>query len=105
MGRSEQNALERNLEQLLMHLIKWKYQPSRRSNSWRYSITEHGLRLKKAFQKSPSLQRYFEKVFDECYQDARLLASRETGLSKDIFPVTCPFPREDILNPEYLPED
>lgn len=105
MGRSERNALESNLEQLLMHLLKWKYQSSKRSNSWHYSITEHGLRLKKAFKKSPSLQRYFEEVFDECYQDARLLASRETGLSKDIFPMTCPFFKEDILNPEYLPED
>ena len=105
MGRSERNALESNLEQLLLHLLKWKYQPAKRSNSWQYSITEHGLRLKKAFKKSPSLKRYFEEFFDDCYQDARLLASRETGLSKDIFPVTCPFLKEDILNPEYLPED
>ena len=27
MGRSEKNALESNLIVLLMHLLKWKYQP------------------------------------------------------------------------------
>ncbi len=105
MGRSEKDALESNLEQLLMHLLKWKYQPDKRSNSWQYSIAEHCLRLKKAFKKSPSLKRYLEEVFDDCYQDARLLASRETGLSKETFPIICPFAKENIFNPEYLPED
>lgn len=105
MGRSEKNALESNLEQLLMHLLKWKYQQNKRSNSWQYSITEHCLRLNKAFKKSPSLKGYFKEVFEECYQNSRLLASKDTGLNKDIFPVTCPFSKEEILNPEYLPED
>jgi hypothetical protein len=105
MGRSEKDALESNLEQLLMHLLKWKYQVNKRSNSWQYSITEHCLRLKKAFKKSPSLKVYFEQVFDDCYQDARLLASKDTGLNKDVFPINCPFDKEAILNPEYLPED
>jgi hypothetical protein len=105
MGRSEKNALKSNLEKLLMHLLKWKYQPSKRSNSWQYSITEHCLRVLEAFENSPSLKRYFEEVLDKCYQNARLLASRETGLSKDTFPQSCPFTVADILNPEYLPYD
>ncbi len=104
MGRSEKEALESNLEILLMHLLKWKYQPNKRSNSWQYSITEHCLRLKKAFKKSPSLKGYFENVFEECYQNARLLASKDTGLEKEIFPESCPFKTEEILNPEFLPD-
>ena len=105
IGRSEKNALESNLEQLLMHLLKWKYQSSKRSNSWQYSITENCLRLQKLFKKSSSLKGYFEEVFEECYQNSRLLASRDTGLNKDIFPVTCSFSKQAILDPEYLPED
>lgn len=105
MGRSEKTALESNLEQLLMHLLKWKYQPSKRSNSWQYSITEHCLRLNKAFKRSPSLKAYFEQVFEECYQNSRLLASKDTGLNKAVFPISCPFSKEAILDPEYLPED
>lgn len=104
MGRSEKAALESNLRVLLMHLLKWKYQPNRRSNSWKLSIIEHSLRINKAFKYSPSLGRYFNEIFEETYQDGRLLAAAETGLSKETFPEQCPFKVQDILNPEYLPE-
>lgn len=104
MGRRDKNALESNLRVLLMHLLKWKYQPNRRSNSWKFSIVEHCLRINKAFKHSPSLRRYFAEIFAETYQDARLLAAAETGLSKETFPEQCPFKVQDILNPEYLPE-
>ena len=64
MGRSEKNALESNLIVLLMHLLKWKYQPEEQSGSWRGSIREHRRRILKAFKNSPSLKSYFEVVFD-----------------------------------------
>ena len=105
MGNSRKDALESNLIRVLQHLLKWKYQPQKRTNSWKVSITEHSLRLNKAFKKSPSLKVYFDDVFTECYQDARLIASQETGLNILSFPEVCPFKREDILNPQYLPED
>jgi hypothetical protein len=85
MGRSDKKALKSNLEKLLLHLLKWKYQPSKRSHSWQYSITEQCLRLLEVFEDSPSLKVYFEEVFDQCYQNACLLAARETGLDKKTF--------------------
>jgi hypothetical protein len=39
--RSQKDALEGNLRVVLIHLLKYNYQPSKRSNSWRGSITEH----------------------------------------------------------------
>lgn len=105
MGSNRKDALESNLIRVLQHLLKWKYQPQRRSNSWKASITEHSLRINKMLKKSPSLKGYFEQVFSECYGDARLIASQETGLEISIFPVECPFEQVDVLNPQYLPED
>jgi hypothetical protein len=105
MGNIRKDALESNLIRVLQHLLKWKYQPQKRTNSWKASITEHSLRLNRAFKKSPSLKPYFEDVFAECYQDARLIASQETGLDILVFPKVCPFDRVDVLNPQYLPED
>lgn len=105
MGRSDKTALESNLEQILMHLIKWKYQPNKRTNSWRYSIAEHRSRLRKAFKKSPSLKRYFNEVLEDCYQEARFFASEETGLDLQNFPVDLPFTKEQVLDSNYLPED
>jgi hypothetical protein len=105
MGNSRKDALESNLIRVLQHLLKWKYQPQKRTNSWKASITEHSLRLNKAFKKSPSLKPYFESVFADCYQDARLITSQETGLDIATFPELCPFSQADVLNPQYLPED
>jgi hypothetical protein len=87
-----------------MHLLKYKYQPDKRSNSWLSTIFEHRRRLKEELTESPSLKKYFSEVFSECYQDARKLASLETGLSVDTFPVDCPFTTDEILNQDYLPE-
>jgi hypothetical protein len=104
MGNNRKDALESNLMRVFQHLLKWKYQPQKRTNSWRASITEHSLRLNKTFKKSPSLKPYFENVYEECYQDARLVASRETGIDMSIFPEICPFKPNDVLDPNYLPE-
>ncbi|MFM2061096.1 MAG: hypothetical protein RLZZ507_766 [Cyanobacteriota bacterium] len=104
MGRSEKRALKSNLLILLMHLLKYKYQPEKRSNSWLSTIFEHRRRLKEELTESPSLKKYLSEVFSECYQDARKQASLETGLSLDTFPVDCPFTTDEILNQDYLPE-
>lgn len=104
MGRSEKRAVKSNLVVLLLHLLKYKYQPSKRSNSWKASIREHRRRLRDDFKVSPSLKRYCEEVFNECYQDAREQAGDETGLPLDTFPVEAPFTLSESLNSDYLPE-
>ncbi len=104
MSRSEKDTLESNLRVLLMHLLKWKYQQSKRSNSCLYTTREHRKRIQKAFKKSPSLKPYFNNIFPESYQDARELAADETGLNINLFPETCPFQQEDVINENYLPD-
>ena len=104
MGRSEKRALKSNLLVLLMHLLKYKYQPEKRSNIWLSTIFEHRRRLKEDLTESPSLKKYLSEVFNECYQDARKQAALETGLSLDTFPLDSPFTTEESLNQDYLPE-
>jgi Domain of unknown function DUF29 len=103
MGRSEKRSVKSNLVVVLMHLLKYKYQKEKRSNSWLFTIKEHRRRLREEFQTSPSLKKYSLEVLAECYQDARDLAATETGLSRDNFPVQSPFTPEETLNSEYLP--
>jgi type I site-specific restriction-modification system R (restriction) subunit len=103
MGRSNKSALRSNLVVVLLHLLKWKYQSEKRTNSWKASIFEHRLRLDEDFIDSPSLKRYFAEIFDKCYQNARKLAAIETGLELEIFPVESPFTPEQVLDPEFLP--
>jgi hypothetical protein len=105
MGRSEKQAVKSNLEIILMHLLKYKYQSEKRSNSWRYTLLEHRRRLDEAFKTSPSLKRYFLQEFENCYLGARKLASAETGLAIVAFPVEIPFAIAQVLDEDYLPEN
>jgi hypothetical protein len=103
MGRSNKSALRSNLIVVLLHLLKWKYQPEKRTNSWKFSIREHRRRLEEDFEDSPSLQNYYREVFPKCYANARKLAADETGLVLDIFPVESPFSPEEVSDAEFLP--
>ena len=98
MSRREKDAVESNLIRVLQHLLKWKYQPQKRSPSWAYTIIEHSRRLNKAFKNSPSLHRHFNDVFDECYDAACQAASVETQLPLVTFPQSCPFSKSDVLD-------
>ncbi len=104
MGRSEKDALESNLIIILLHLLKWRYQPNKRSRSWKSSIFEHRRRLDKALKNSPSLKSYFREIFAECYQYGRKKASIETGLSLKAFPLESPFSIEEVLDQDFLPD-
>jgi hypothetical protein len=98
MSRSEKDAIESNLIRVLQHLLKWNYQPQKRSPSWAYKIIEHARRLNKAFENSPSLKRHFDDVFDECYNSACQTTSVETQLPLATFPKPCPFSKSDVLD-------
>jgi len=102
MGRSEKRQLESRLEVLIMHLLKWQFQPNLRSRSWQLTIKEQRLRLEKILQKNPSLQSNLTEAIEEVYPLATLSAERETGLS--LFPEICPYTLTEILSLEFLPE-
>jgi Domain of unknown function DUF29 len=103
MGRRERRKLESNLVILLQHLLKWQYQPSIRSGSWKGSIREHRRRIRKDLQDSPSLTPYLMEAIAEAYSDAREAAADETGLPMVLFPVECEYAIEQILDREFLP--
>lgn len=101
MGRSEKRSIESNLRVILMHLLKWKYQPQQRSGSWGGSIAEHRIRVRKSLQDSPSLKNYLLEIFSETYQDAIKIAGRETNLEPEIFPTVCEWTFQQVLDEEY----
>ncbi|MGI8500046.1 MAG: DUF29 domain-containing protein [Hassallia sp.] len=104
MGRSEKKAIKSNLMVVLIHLLKYKYQSEKRSNSWKGSIREHRRRIRDAFVDSPSLKPYFQEVLLQSYPDAIKQASDETGLSLDTFPVDSPFTADECLDEDFLPD-
>ena len=96
MGKSEKRELKSRLIVLLMHLLKWQYQPEKRSESWRSTITEQRICIELLLEDSPSLQPLLIEIFVDCYEKARLKASEETGIKLNFFPKESPFTLEDV---------
>jgi len=105
LGSSQQNEIESRLNVLIAHLLKWQFQPAKRTNSWRATLGEQRKQIAKILRRSPSLKNYPQSVLEEEYPIGRLKASGETGLSEEKFPAVCPYSIEDILDPSFYPDD
>ena len=103
LGRSERNALWSHLRILLVHLLKWRYQPERRTRSWRGSITRARQNVARRLQQH-SLRRELPDFITEAYADARRLAADQTGLPLLTFPKTCEWNEKEIQQVEFLPK-
>ena len=101
---SRKHAVRSNLVVVLKHLLKYQFQPRRRSRSWLSSIAEHRRRLRDEFADSPSLRHHARERFEQCYQDSRHQALLETGLEPDAVPDMPPYTLEQALHPEFLPD-
>ena len=103
MGKSNRLALESYLHNVLMHLLKWQYQPQRRGNSWRMSIRNGRRQIEKRLKNSPSLKPQLLAMVEEEYSPARENAADETGLPLATFPEECPFTLEQITG-DFWPD-
>jgi hypothetical protein len=103
LGKSDRRAIKSRLEVLLMHLLKWQFQPAQRSRSWEATILEQRMRIAEILDDSPSLKNYLPTVVEGCYGGARKLAAIETGLAIDEFPVDCGYAIGQLLNEDFLP--
>lgn len=106
MGASEKRELESRLEKLLMHLLKWKYQPTYiNKKSWERTIKEQRIKLQRHLKDNPSLTNHdaFDERFKEAYETAILLAAEETGLDEEVFPNNCEWTAKQILDNTFFP--
>ena len=103
MSKRDRRSIKSNLVILLLHLLKWEFQPEMRSGSWKGSIREHRRRIQQILQDSPSLRSYVPEVLSEAYADAVAQAIDETGLEIIMFPIDCPYDILNALNPSFLP--
>jgi hypothetical protein len=104
MSKRDFRSLESFLNNLIMHLLKWKYQPGIQSGSWRSSISNARKSIQKVVRDSPSFVPKLAATFVGEYESAREEASYQTGLPIATFPVDCPFTLEQVLEKEWLPE-
>jgi FMN phosphatase YigB (HAD superfamily) len=104
MGKAEKRELINRLSVLLMHLLKWQFQPSARGTSWRLTIEEQRDRLADHLADNPSLKDKLDTSIASGYRLAILGAARETGFDRAIFPTVCPWSFAQILADDFWPE-
>ncbi|XGV95012.1 MAG: DUF29 domain-containing protein [Leptolyngbya sp. BL-A-14] len=104
LGKSERRAIASQLTRLLLHLLKWQYQPQRRSDSWLDSITDARTQIALAIEDSPSLSNYPAEQLEASYQRARRQGVKQTSIEISSFPNTCPYAVELVLSEDWLPE-
>ena len=104
IGMNEKRAITRQLQRLLTHLLKWRYQPTHRTLSWRRTIRHARDTITDVLEESHSLQDYPEQRVSLAYRRARRDAADETGLPLATFPERCPWRIDEICDEEFWPE-
>lgn len=104
MGRSEKRELKSRLRVLLMHLLKWQYQPEHQCKSWRFTIYTQRNDVLEILTDSPSLKPHLLDILITIYPLAVKDAVEETGILKSNFPSECPWTFEQIIDDDFFPE-
>ncbi|QHV00261.1 DUF29 domain-containing protein [Synechocystis sp. CACIAM 05] len=96
LSKRERDRLLSSLRLIVHHLLKWDYQPKRRSRSWQGTIERERANIDLYLKDSPSLKRYLiNESLSKIYPTARADGFKETGLA---LPDTCPYGIDEVLH-------
>lgn len=96
MARRDRREVDSRLALLMAHLLKWDYQPDKRTGNWRATIVVERQELAKLMGRGV-LRNHAEDVLAEAYRDAVEQAVAETGLPAETFPVECPYGLVELI--------
>ena len=89
MAKKDRNAILSYLENLMMHIIKWKSQEKKRSNSWKNSINFSKKEIDNLQNKKPSLNdEFLKKNWDKTFDKVKKKAEDEMKQKSKITELT-----------------
>lgn len=103
MGRSDKRELRNRLAVLIAHLLKCKFQPQRKGESWFGTIFEQRRQIESIIEDSPSLKNEPQARLEKAYSSAVRQATKETGMARTDFPATNPFSLDEIFDEDFIP--
>lgn len=98
LGKQQRSELRNHLIILLVHLLKWRLQPDRRSRSWALTIAEQRRESERMVVENPSLKAELDDLLESAYRIARLRAARQSRLSIKAFPDDNPFDWQGVMS-------
>ena len=101
-AKKDERAIDSQLIRLQKHLLKWKYQPNRQTQSWRNSIVNSLIQIYVKLDGIPSLKDYvtIEKM-NKTYNRARNGAAGETGLPLKTFPTNPEWTVDELMSHDF----
>ena len=103
MGKGVRREWESRPKVLIVHLLKWVFQPELREMSWQLTVQEQRDQLHELLADNPSLNNQMTASLERTYPRAVKRTALETSLIEETFPTECPFRLEDILNESFWP--
>jgi hypothetical protein len=97
VGKSERDKLRSAVTVLIQHILKWEYQPEKRTRSWESTIREHRRRIVDLLDENPSLKAQWSSILTKSYDDAADRAAGETGHRRSVFPESNPYGYADLM--------
>lgn len=101
LGKQERREIESRLGILIGHLLKWDYQPDKRTKSWRATIREQRRVAQKLIAQNPSLKPYLTETIADAYEAGKDLVVKETPLDYGNLPESCPYTFEQLFDPNF----
>ncbi|MFN9831460.1 MAG: DUF29 domain-containing protein, partial [Pseudanabaena sp.] len=68
LGKQQRQELRNRLGVLIGHLLKWAYQPEKRSKSWRSTIREQRKEVLELLKENPSLKSYLPEAIASAHE-------------------------------------
>ncbi len=104
LGRSEFNKVRSLLRQIMIHLLLlqyWEQEYDRNYRHWQAEII--AFRDDLSHELTTTLKNKLIPELDSIYHIAVSLVSKKTGLSQSLFPPSCPYSFEQLLEDNWYP--
>jgi hypothetical protein len=105
LAKSERRELRNRFKVLLVHLLKWQFQPNRRSRSWEATIAVQRVEISQHLRDNPGLRPSIPVLLADAYEPARIeVASRLPERAPAQPPPSCPWSFAQLMDDRFRPE-
>ncbi|NCS23259.1 MAG: DUF29 domain-containing protein [Microcystis aeruginosa BS13-02] len=103
LGNEKKFRVASLLEQIIRHCLLlqfWTREREYNQDHWELEIVNFQIQLKRGL--TTNLRNYLQNELTSIYEDAVFFVRKKTK-NKVIFPDTCPYSLEELLDPNWLP--